>query len=488
MATAEQALKQVNTLHARLVSRRRGIQKRYDYLDGKQPLVFATEEWGKFHKERYKGFSDNWVETVALAPVDRLRIDGFRLGDSDSVVTGDERELWNDWQRNEMGAQSNQGFLASTVAKRSATLVWYGEDDGPEVSWERPDQVIVAYSPGGRKRVAALKAWVDSDAEREYATLYLPDEIWKFQRPLAGVALRKMGFELPAGWAGVEGGWVPREVDREQWPLPNDLGVVPVVEWLNRPRLGGDPISDVDGVIAMQDAINLMWGYLFAAGDHASMPARVVQGGEPPKIPILDENGQVIGTKPANMEDLAKGRLLFLPTGEIAQWDPARADFFLAVIKQAISHISSQTRTPSHYLMANEKFANLNGEALTANEVPLATKVENAHVHYGPSVKETSALMALVRGKKDLARAIRETDARRFAQWKDAYMASLPQIADAATKDRAVGMSLRTVLERRYGMTEPEIEQEMARIREERADPVLMALAAQGNADSTALG
>lgn len=479
MVSAEQALKMTDKLFRQLAARRPGIRRRYDYLDGRHNLTFATEEWAKHNAERYKGFADNWCEVVAQAPVDRLRIDGFRLPGSDDTATSDERQLWEDWQRNEMGAQSNQGFLASAVAKRSATLVWGDDDEGPEVSWERPDQMIVAYSATGRKRVAALKAWTDSDAEREYATLYLPDEVWKFERSSAGASLRSYGFVIPPSVIAAGGGWTPRETPGESWPLPNPFGVVPVVEWLNRPRLGGEPISDINGVIAMQDAINLMWGYLFASADYASMPARVVEGGAPPKVPILDENGEKVGERPAKMEDLANSRLLFLPTGKVAQWEAAKSDFFLGVVTEAVGHVAAQTRTPGHYLLTNEKFANLNGDALTAAEVPLATKCENTQVHYSPAAKETAALLALARGKKGLAQAIRNSDSRKFVQWKDAAMHAIPQISDAATKDRAVGMSLRTVLERRYGFTEAEIEQEMARIQAEAMDPVTSELLAK---------
>jgi hypothetical protein len=257
---------------------------------------------------------------------------------------------------------------------------------------------------------------------------------------------------------------------------------VPVVEWLNQPRSAVSP-SRRSGVMAMQDAINLMWGYLFSAADYASMPARVVTGAEPPKVPILDASGQIIGSKPATMEDLTNKRLLFLPgvTGKanIAQWDAAKLDVFTNVVVEAVGHIAAQTQTPGHYMLTNEKFANLNGDALTAAEVPLAAKVANQQIFYNPAAKETAALMALVRGKKDMAKAIRESDGRQFVQWKDPAMHSLAQVADAATKDRAVGMSLRTVLERRYGFTEPEIDQEMKRVAAEQADPFLQQAAVE---------
>lgn len=475
MASAVQALQWVNRLYGVLVHRRPSIRSHFAYLDGDHKLTYATDEWSKFHKDRYHGFSDNWCGIVAQSPVDRLRIDGFRLGDSTEVATSDEKQLWADWQRNEMAAQASQGFLSSTVAKRSATLVWGDENDDPEVTWERPDQMVVAYQSNGRNRLAALKVWCED--EYEYATLFLPDEVWKFERASMGKALTDRGFQLPADVSLAASDWTPREVGDEPYPLPNPFGIVPVVEWLNQPRLGGEPISAISGVIAMQDAINLMWGYLFSSADYASMPARVVTGAEPPQVPILDASGQIIGKKPATMEDLTNKRLLFLPgvdgKANIAQWDAAKLDVFTSVVVEAIGHIAAQTQTPGHYMLTNEKFANLNGDALTAAEVPLAAKVANQQIFYNPAAKETAALMALVRGKKDLARAIRESDGRRFVQWKDPAMHSLAQVADAATKDRAVGMSLRTVLERRYGFTEPEIDQEMNRVAAEAQDPFL---------------
>jgi hypothetical protein len=493
VATANQATAWVDKLHKVIIGRRTEIDQQFDYFEGKQPLAYATDEWRKFHADRYRDFSDNWCGVVGRAPVDRLRIDGFRLSDPTDKVTPDEQQLWTDWNRNELGAQSNQGFLASTIAKRSSVLVWGDGNDEPVVSWEHPKQVAVSYSSdGSRRRLAALKAWVEGDVE--YATLYLPDEVFKFQRP-AGVPVVEgrtpSGLVVSVG--PQEGAWTPREVPGEKWPLDNPLGEVPIVEWVNRPMLGGDPISHISGTIAMQDAINTLWAYLFAAADYASMPARVVTGAEPPKIPVLDANGQVIGSRPAKLDDLAKGKLLFLPgaTG-VDQWDAAKLDVFTGVITQGVGHIAAQTSTPGHYLLASENYANLNGDALTAAEVPLAIMVGNQQIHFNPAAKETTRLMALVRGNTALADQIRAADSRRFVHWKDEAMSSLSQVADAATKDKSIGMSLRTILERRYGMTEPEIDRELDRIRAEKSDPLLQALVDQvknrGNGDAADSG
>lgn len=479
MATRDQALGWVTKLHTVLGKRSKEIKRQFDYFEGKQPLVYATEQWKAFHEKRYEGFADNWCGVVGRAPVDRLRIDGFRVGDD--ATTGDEKVLWNDWKRNELGNQSKQGFLASTIAKRSSTIVWGDENDEPVVSWEHPAQVAVAYSTGGRRvRLAALKAWREDDTE--FATLYLPDEVWKFERPAYITAAQSgrtdSGLYVPAHVGG--GGWRPREVGDEKWPLPNPLGEVPVVEWLNRPMLGMEPLSDISGTMAMQDAINMLWAYLFTAADHASMPARVVLGAEPPKIPILDENGQIVGSQPAKLADLAQGRLLFLPgaggNARIDQWDAAKLDVFTGVMGTALGHVAAQTQTPGHYLMTNEKFANLNGDALTANEVPLGEKVENGQEFYNPAAKDTLRLMALVRGNAGLADALRTAD----MLWKDAFMHTMAQRSDAAQKDKATGFSLRTIMEKYHGMTPEQIDREFDRIREEQSlaptDPIANAL------------
>lgn len=469
MATAEQALDWVNRLYLRLSGRRPEVDECFNYFDGNQPLKFMTESWRKAHSERYAGFSDNWCGVVGRSPVDRLRVDGVLVGNDDATVSAEERMLWDDWQRNDLESQSKQGFLASTVAKRSFTLVWGTEGDEPEVSWEHPSQMIAATADSGRRVIAALKAWVEED--EEFATLYLPDGVWKFRRP---AGLRVVNGVTPSGLlvaGSIPGGWEPREVPNEPWPLPNPLGEVPVVEWANRPMLGMEPQSDIAGTMAMQDAINLLWAYLFTAADHASMPARVIMGTEPPKMPLLDENGQKIGEQLVKLEDLAKGRFMYL-TGQnakIGQWDAAKLDVFTQVIDKAVAHIAAQTSTPGHYLLTNESFANLNGDALTAAETPLAKKVEAAQGFYTPAVRRTLRLMALVRGNTGLAESLRLAR----VQWKDAAMHSEASIADAATKDRAVGISLGTILRRRYGMSPDEVAKELGRVQDEAAQQLL---------------
>jgi hypothetical protein len=481
--TLVQAQKKVAALYASLQRRRHsnadrtGIDDLLDYYRGKHPLAYATDQWRGQHEARFKRFSDNWCGVVGSAPSERRAVDGFRVGTDNDVFSDDEKQLWRDWDVNEMPSQASQGFLMSDVARRSAVLVWGDENDEPEVTWERPDQIIVEHAPSGRRRARyALKVWLDDD--RELATLYAPDEVWKFERArtvgqvVNGQTESGLYVSGQVDLAGA-GGWVERtDHGDDVWPLPNPFGEVPVVEFANRPLLGGEAVSEIEGTKAMQDAINVFWAYLFVAADWASMPARVVMGQEPPKIPVLDDNGQKIGERPVDEKALTTGRLLWL-TGQntkVGQWDAAKLDVFTGVINVAVKHVAAQTRTPIHYIVG--ELGNVNGETLTATETPLAMKAREGNGAYTPRVRDVFRLMALVRNNKGLADACRYGQ----VQWRNPETRSEAQLADAALKDRQRGLPLAYILEKRDGLSQPEIDRVMGMVAAEQAmDPVAAA-------------
>jgi hypothetical protein len=487
--TREQAVATTARLHAELLRRRAEVAVLDGYYRGKHPLVFASEAWRHFNAGRYKDFSDNWCGVVGSSPAERLRIDGFALDDS-GVVSDAERSLWSTWLTNEMEAQASQGILEAIVSKRSAVLVWGDENDEPVITWEHPSQVIVDYAPGGWKARAALKAWTDPDADKEFATLYTAEQVWKWQRPAGHTVTvtagrTDAGLYVPAGSVVGPGvAWEQRQEPDEPWPLPNPMGVLPIVELRNRPMLGGEPLSDIDGARAMQDAINLLWAYLFGAADHASLPARVVMGQEPPSLPILGDDGQVIGKKPVDMDELAQKRLLWLngQNTTIGQWEAAKLDVFTEVINVAVRHVAAQTRTPVHYVVG--ELTNINGETLLAGESGLTAKCREFQRFGGPTLRQVFARMALVRGQKDLAAACLTGR----VQWADAETRTMSQASDAALKAQQVGMPWEWIAERYYGLSGTELERVKKMRDAEQANPALQAAMAaiQASADRAA--
>lgn len=462
-----------------LDSRRSDIEKLDDYYEGKQPLRFASREWAEFHKDQYMDFQDNWCGVVPDASNERLRVTALTVP---GVSSRDEALLWRGWLDADLPAKSSQGFLQSMVAKRSFVSVWGNSNDEPVVAWEHPSQAYVDADPLTGARRGAIKSFTDGD--HEYLTLLLPDTIWKwrratnFTRTVEGV-VSSGGVILPTHTASkimgqVGGGFEPYQPrDDEVWPLPNPLGVVPVVEIPNRPRLMRGPMSDIAGVVAMQDAINLLWAYLFAAADHASLPARVVMGQQPPKIPVLDKDGQKIGEENVPLQELQKGRILWL-TGQdasIGQWDSADLDAFLSVIERAIGHISSQVRVPAHYFVANTGLSNINGETLTATETPLVKKVEEFQLFSSSPLAEVFRLIAKVKGMDAMADMITSDSIR----WANPAIRSDAQLADALSKKQSMGYPLEYLLEL-DGLPPTEIARVLEMAQRERLDPYMLHL------------
>lgn len=460
-----QVLAQVNTLLLELDGRRPDVQMLNNYYRGKHHLRFMSENWKRHHQDRYSGFSDNWCAPVADAPSERQRLIGIRLSDDATGQSSEEKTLWDDWVRNEGDLQSSQGFLQSIISSRSFVLVNPDDDGTPELSWLTPGQAIVSYDPmRPSKRRAGLRSWIDENVE--HAVLYMPDRIYHLKRRAA----RESSGLILSGAASTAGDW---EITGD---YPNQLQLVPLVEVPNRPMLDGTPMSDIRGTKSMQDAINLLWAYLFSAADHASLPARVITGQEPPKIPIMGANGEKIGEKPIDLEQLERGRMLWL-TGQnakIDQWDPATLSVFTEVTETAISHIAAQTRTPPHYLVANKGMSNLSGDALVAAETGLVKKVEEQQLYFSAAMREVFRLMALIRKMGTVADSIKTAE----VQWADAAMRSDAQRADALIKKKQVGYPLRYLLES-DGHGPVEVERILKMRREELAEDPLSAATQQ---------
>lgn len=481
---ATTALRTAQKLYRKLDNRRTEIEELDAYYAGKQPLQFASKEWADFHQNQYAQFSDNWVAVVADALNERLRVEGVRVrGDEDSKAAD---RLWRYWEDNMLGPQSSQGFLETIVAKRSFVLVWGNENNEPYATWEHPSQVIVDYDPAsnGRRKTAALKAWVDG--EREFIYLYTPTEVWKWERPFfpveegrtpSGIIVE--GTSADSGFA--LDGWTDYvEPGDETWPVPNPMGKIPVVEFPNRPRLAMGPMSDVAGAKDMQDAVNLMWAYLFGAADHASLPARVVLGQQPPKIPVLDKDGNTIGEQDVPISELKQKRILWL-TGEktkIAEWSRADLETFTKVIEIAIGHLGGQSRTPAHYFVANKGLSNINGETLIATETPLVKKAEEFELYTQQPCKELWELLALAGGDTRLAEMARGAS----TLFANAAIRSDSQRSDAFLKDRKAGYPFEYLLEK-YGESPDQIERIMEMKRRENEDPQLQALVDRVNED-----
>ncbi|WP_051165725.1 phage portal protein [Amycolatopsis orientalis] len=462
MATIEDASALVDVMYNELRNRRPAIHTIDRYYRGDHRLKFASEQFAKYHADRYKGFADNWVPLVSDAPVERLTWQGIHANGEAQA----DKEIWRVWQTNGLDVDSQLGFLGAINSGRSFVLVWGNPDDEqtPMVTFEDASQCIIAYVPGSRRlRRAALKTW--QDGNREFATLYLPDEVWKFERPLS----QNTKTHADAAIDEELDKWATRDMgDSEPNPQPNPMGVVPMVELQNKPTLLADPISDVTGVISMQDGVNLLWSLLFTASDYAGFKQRLILGAERPMIPILDDKGTVIGERPVDMERFAIDRIAFVTdeNAKVAEFSETNLTAFTEIIETAIGHIAAQTRTPQHYLIG--KIANLSSDALIAAEGGLVKRTQEKQLWFGAAIREAAALIALAQGNTAKAEALRAGR----SLWADEEFRSQSQLADALLKLSQVGFPFE-YLAAKWGLTPQEVAEvvEMRR-RQAETDPI----------------
>jgi hypothetical protein len=444
---SKEALALVNKINKRLSARRPEIDMFEQYYAGHQKLTFATDEWLKANGARYSEFSDNWCASVTNAIGERTKVLGIKLRGEDPMVRDIATQrrasgLWDHWLRNQMDAQSSQGFLTSFNAKRSYVMVW---GDDAEITWEHPANVEIEYDwMNPRKRTAALKTWVDESTE--YANLYTATELWKFSRPRSTVGMdtQPQSVQMGATNTGNWGAWTLREVAGEPNPQRNPMGVVPIVEVPNRPMLRGEPVSEIETVIPKQNAVNLLWAYLFFAADYASMPARVLLGASPPMRRIPQSDGTFL-EQPLTMKELNETRFAVF-SGEHAkvdQWDAAKLDVFTDVIDILVGHIHSQTRTPPTYLISKVGMSNVSEGGLEGSEIGLVNKQKEFQTFANPAIQEIFRLVALAKGEDSLADEVRMST----IVWKNPEIQNDAQLSDALLKKRQTGYPLEWIME-----------------------------------------
>lgn len=462
--TLEEAKKKTEQLSRELLARRPEISKRIDYFKGSTgKLRFASPKFAEYFENQYAGFTDNWCMPVAQAPAERMNFLGVRPY---GRASGVDRDLERAWLSNDGDAGSSESFLLFSVASRSYSLVHPAgsPDSTPRLTFEHPESAIVDTDPETGIDRHGLIVWADD--KMDYATLYAgPDQVFKFKRSTGRDRHERQG--LPAE---LNGGWELRNPDIEV--EPNPLNEVPLTEIRNQSLLDDEPISDISGVMALQDTANLIWAYLLNALDQASLPARVVTGADLPKVPVLGKDGTVVGHRDVELDELMKERILWIPSKDagIEEWTAASLDVFSKVIEGIVEHIAAQTRTPPHYLVA--KMVNTAAESLNIAEAGLVSKTSERIKYASRGMKKTQRLMARAMGAND--RRIAAINAGKLV-WGNVQYRSDAQMADVGVKLRSAGFPLEYIAEKLV-VDPSEVQRIMKMVEKERAnDPLLAA-------------
>jgi hypothetical protein len=378
----------------------------------------AREVFKSFQRRARSNFTALVVDSVR----ERMRVTGFRTG-AQGDAAGDA-ESWRVWQANNMDAWQILVHQASLSMSEAYVIVGPNDDDArtPLITPEDPRQVTVELDPRDRKTVrAALKTWRDDTDKSAYAIVYLPGEIHYFARNGA---------------------------DWELWEAPaaNTLGVVPVVQFLNRPRLmpfaaglvpmrfdGAPGIGEFEDVLDIQDRINGVILDRLVITKMQAYRQRWVKG-----VQTTDENGDQVDLPFIPGVDM----LWAVEDAEAQFGDFTQSDIMpiLNATKEDVRQLAAITRTPPHYLVG--EMSNVNGATLKATETGLVSKTKERCTFAGESWERVMWLTARYAGGDDTSTP-RDTE----VVWDNIESQTLAELADAAVKTQQAGVTWRARME-----------------------------------------
>lgn len=433
-------------LYKQLNNRRGALELLNDYYVGDHPLPWLAPQARDEFRRILKMTRSNYMGLVCDATAERLQVEGFRLGPEEEQADAD---TWRIWQANNLDSDFDMGILEALIGAQSYTLVAPNPDDAttPHIWVEHASQAIVEYEPGSnrRRRAAGLKVWDDEWTQEIHATLYLPNEIYKFkaQRP-------------KSGGAPMNPQWERREVDGEVWPAKNPLGVVPLIEVPNNPRLLTGGVSEIADVIDTQDRINKTIADRLITQDFGAFPQKWASG-----WPNEDDDGN------PNTIDIGRNRMVTTEVTEtkFGQWDAASLDPYSAAKREDVKDIASRTRTPAQYLLG--ELNNVNGETLKASESGLVSKVKQRMRSFSEAAEETMRLARKAAGLPEAGGAAMETI------WRNPEFRTEGELTDAVVKRLGARISSLRQAREDVGYTEPQIARMEADDEAEAVDPLL---------------
>lgn len=393
-------------LGLKLTQQAADAQRMNDYYEGKHAMLFAQDKFRRAYVDLIGRFADNFCSLIVDSVAERLAVDGFRMTGNPEA----DRDAWMIWQRNDMDARSSTAMVESLVSARSFATVWGDSDGNPIIELEDATELRVWYPTSDRRTPqVALKRWVD-EWGTWHARLWTPTASYKM-----------VGTQQAGNW----GDYVE---------TPNPLGVVPVVELANRPRLRWDPSSELRLVAPIQDAINKVVRDALVASEFAAYPQRWVTGLEIEE----DEDGQ---PKPPPF-DPALDRMFQAEDATVNFGQFAAADLgnYVKLVEMLVQHLATISRVPFHYFLLNGGQAP-SGEAITSAEAGLIAKVRDRQMHFGDAWERVMRLAFRVMDDPRATAATAETI------WRDPEYRTEGQHVDALLKLRTLGVPMQQLWE-----------------------------------------
>ncbi len=476
---------------ARISENRETWERRENYYRGKQDLPYAPPGVSREYMQLREMAPANWLALAMDAPIQRLRVDGFRTGrESDADMA-----VWRDvWQANRLDARQRVVYTQMVVHGRGLMSVWKNPKNPkrPTIRPESSKRVHVQMDPEDPFTAKwAVKTFVVDAAPA--SALILPsslqsratdvafvydDESWaRFEKPRSGDLSATF---TPGVWEFKDGG-------------PHGLGEVPFVVFDNRQDADGKPQSGIAPLMPAQDAINTIRFLTLLAMQFSGYRQRVFTGYDPVvrdaqgqpifKLdgdgnPELDHNGLPIPVVNAPGR-VGVDRALVFPGDATKVFDMPESNLqnYITVLSEFLTQLFAVGQVPPQYLLS--RMANLSGDALAGAESTLASLVSDLQQWVGESLEQVMRLASRARGDSD-------EDVASEVIWADAEARSFSQTIDAITKLVSTGFPTEAAFEMIPGATPQKVKRWLDLRESEALDPVTQALMAGVSRDLAA--
>ncbi|MCX4554129.1 phage portal protein [Streptomyces sp. NBC_01500] len=401
-------------LQGKLTEGRADRNKYTAYYEGEQQkLVFAQARYKTAFRDLFNDWRDNFCGLIIDSATERMKVEGFRVP-SEGKLNSEAKEFW---QRNSLDSLSNAVHLDAMVQGKAYVIVWADKQGEPTIQPVSADEMVVQYKPGSSTELeAAARFYLDSWG-RSWVTLWTNEYV----------------YEVPLG----ENQWEAGTKNK------NPMKVVPVVPFHNRSRINGDPYSDLHNVIPLQDAVNKTTSDALLASEFAAWPQRWVTGLEI----RVDDNDNVIEPYKIGEDKLLQAED---EKTQFGQFEAADLNNYVVFVNLLVQHLSSVSRTPSHYFLVNQGNAP-SGEAIISAEAGLVSKVKERMLYFGEAWEQVIRLCFLI--KKDK----RATEFSLETVWADPEYRTEAQHIDSLLKLKQLNVP-EEMLWMRAGFSASEIE------------------------------
>ena len=365
------------------------MNKYRSYFEGDQPMAYSTEIFSRTFGEAFAGFVDNWCEVVVNAVNSRLKLEGFVINDDEEFETA--KKIWEVFRKNEIENQQKDLHEGALVEGRAFVIVWPDDELGATIDWQPGQLCRVFYDPDRRsKALWAVKRWEGPTGE-VYVTFYTPEAVYKFtdssginkdKRPESRSALT----EIPG--VGYFPNLTQRNVEGEEWPVRNEYGIVPVVEFNNTSYR-----SEIKGTIPQQDALNKTLLDMMVTSEFQAFNQRVVEtSSNAPEGGWDASPGEVWQFKPTFDAD---GK--YVPS-QFKVFEAADPSTYMRPIEMWLQHMALTSSTPVRYFMQSDRGGrgdSPSGDSLLVDDKPLNDKVDDKQDAWGPRWFDVAKLVAM---------------------------------------------------------------------------------------------